>query len=89
VTRLREDALTITVALLAMSSFALFTWAEYGYFCDQAKSHHEACPPFWSAEHIHDWAYNAAANWQSELIFGVLIVVLLHKLEGRDGRSET
>jgi len=82
---LRRHALVVTVAILGVASFVLFSWAEYGYFCDQAKSHHEECSGFWSSEHIHDWAYNAASNWQSELLFGVLLVVLLVKAEGPRG----
>jgi hypothetical protein len=33
---------------------------------------------------MHDWIYNAASNWQSELLFGVLLVVLLHRSKGGD-----
>lgn len=76
--------LTVVVAALAFVSFAIFSWAERGYFCDQAKDHHSACPSFWSSEHMHDWVYNAASNWQSELFFGVLLVILLHKAKGGD-----
>lgn len=36
-----------------------------------------------------EYGYNAASNWQSELLFGILLVVLLHKVEGRNGNSET
>lgn len=87
--KVRRNVLVVVVAVLGIGTFALFAWAEYGYFCDQAKSHHEACSGFWSAEHMHDLIYNASSNWQSELLFGVLLVVLLHRLEGRRGRSET
>jgi hypothetical protein len=38
-------------------------------------------------EHVHDWLYNAASNWQSEMLFGVLVVALLHRLPG--DRDET
>jgi hypothetical protein len=76
--------LTVTVAVLAGLCFAAFTWAEYGYFCDQNKDHSERCQGFWSSEHLHDWIYNAASNWQSELIFGVLLVILLHRAKGGD-----
>lgn len=76
--------LTFVVGLLAVVFFIAFTWGEYGYFCDQAKDHHNVCPGFWSSEHMHDWVYNAASNWQSELFFGVLLVILLHRAEGGD-----
>lgn len=76
--------LTGVVAVLAFASFAVFSWAERGYFCDQAKDHGNACPSFWSSEHMHDWIYNTASNWQSELFFGVLLVILLHKARGGD-----
>lgn len=76
--------LTVVTAALAITAFALFTWAEYGYFCDQAKEHGSTCQSFWSSEHLHDWIYNLASNWQSELFFGVLLVILLHKAKGGD-----
>lgn len=82
---LRRHALVVVVAVFGVLSFALFTWAEFGYFCDQARSHGDACSGFWSVEHLHDWIYNAASNWQSEALVGVLLVVILLKLEGRDG----
>jgi hypothetical protein len=82
---LRRHALLIGVILMGASAFALFTWGEYGYFCDQASSHHQSCSSFWSKEHIHDWAYNAASNWQSEFLCGILALVLLLKLEGPRG----
>lgn len=76
--------LTVLVGVCAVASFAIFSWAERGYFCDQASDHKNPCPSFWSSEHLHDWIYNAASNWQSELFFGVLLVVLLHKAKGGD-----
>jgi len=83
----REHALLITTGILGLLAFAAFTWGEYGYFCDQSKSHHEQCPGFWSAEHMHDWIYNAASNYQSELLFGVVIVSLLLKVHGEKDRT--
>jgi hypothetical protein len=76
--------LTIVVGFLAIGSFAAFTWAEYGYFCDQASDHKQSCQGFWSAAHLHDWVYNITSNWQSELFFGVLLVILLHRAKGGD-----
>jgi hypothetical protein len=38
---------------------------------------------------LHDWAYNAASNWQSELLFGILLIVLLHGLAGRKDEDQT
>ena len=81
---LRHHWLTVAVGVWAVLSFAIFTWAERGYFCDQASDHHSHCQGFWSSEHLHDWIYNAASNWQSELLFGVLLVVLLGKARGGD-----
>jgi hypothetical protein len=72
-TWLRRHALVVGVAVLGALSFALFSWAEFGYFCDQA------------GEHLHDWVYNAASNWQSELLFGILLLVILLKIEGAHG----
>lgn len=90
-TWLRRHLLIIVVAVFGLASFALFSWAEYGYFCDQAHENGHHCYRFWSASHLHDWIYNAASNWQSELLFGVLLVVLLVKAEGPKGaeRGET
>lgn len=82
---LRRHALVCAVTVLGMGSFALFSWSERGYFCDQASDHHQPCPAFWSSEHIHDWIYNAASNWQSELLFGILLLVVLLKIEGQHG----
>lgn len=76
--------LTAVVGVLAIASFATFTWAEYGYTCDQARDHGNTCPGFWSSIHLHDWIYNTTSNWQSELFFGVLLVILLHKAKGGD-----
>jgi hypothetical protein len=86
---LRRHLLATVVFALGITSFAVFSWAEFGYFCDQAKSHDEQCSSFWSSEHIHDWVYNAFSNYQSELLFGILIVVMLHKLAGRKDEDET
>lgn len=77
--------LTTVVGLFACAMFAVFTWAEYGYYCDQSRDHGATnCPGFWSASHMHDWLYNMTSNWQSELFFGVLLVILLHKAKGGD-----
>jgi hypothetical protein len=81
---LRHHWLTVAVVCFAIASLVLFTWGERGYFCDQAASHHEACGGFWDSEHLHDWLYNAASNWQSELLFGVLLVILLRHSRGGD-----
>lgn len=82
---LRRHALVIGVAIIGACAFAMFTWGEWGYFCDQAKTHHAACGSFWSKEHLHDWSYNAASNWQSEMLFGILLLVVLLKIEGPEG----
>lgn len=76
----RANILIVTIAVLGVLSLAVFTWAEYGYFCDQAMSHHERCASFWSREHVHDWTYNATSNWQSELLFGGLLLIVLRRL---------
>lgn len=83
---LRDHSLLVSVVILGYLMFAFYTWAEWQYFQDNAKSHHEPAPIFWSSEHVHDWAYNAASNWQSELLFGIAILVLLHRLPG--GRKD-
>jgi hypothetical protein len=96
---MQRHLLAISVALLGTAAFAVFSWAEWGYFCDQNNnlneilraSHAEtqSCQGFWSSTHLHDWIYNAFSNYQSELLFGILIVVLLHKLAGQQDEDET
>lgn len=82
---LADHWLTLLVIVLAVVVTILFVVNEYGYFCDQSADHGtHSCPSFWSAEHRHDLLYNAAANWQSELWFGVLLVILLHKAKSGD-----
>jgi hypothetical protein len=36
---LRRHLLAVVVAALGAISFAIFTWSEYGYFCDQNSDH--------------------------------------------------
>jgi hypothetical protein len=82
----RRHALAIGVVVFGAAFFALFTWAEYGYWCDQGRDHGQtACPSFWTTRHLHDWIYNAASNWQSELLVGIGLLVVLNKLEGPRG----
>lgn len=85
---MRGHSLAVTAAALGVCLLAVFTWAEWHYFLDQAASHHEPRPTFWSAEHVHDWVYNAASNWQSEMLFGVLLIAVLHRLPGGE-RDQT
>lgn len=75
----RRNILIITIGVLGVLVFAMFTWAEYGYFCDQAVSHHQRCGSFWAREHLHDWIYNSASNWQSELLFGGFLLIVLRR----------
>lgn len=70
-------------------SLVVFTWAEYNYFVDQAASHHEPRPGFWSAEHMHDYWYNLASNWQSEFLAGILVVALIRSAQGGHKRDHT
>lgn len=86
---IRRHALAIGVILLGIASFALFTWSEYGYFCDQGRDHgNKGCESFWSQAHLHDWIYNAASNWQSELLVGIGLLVVLNKIEGPRGADK-
>lgn len=88
-TWVRRHALVITVAILGTIFFAAFTWAEYGYFCDQGRDHgNEGCESFWGQAHLHDWIYNATSNYQSELLFGVLIVILLKRMASAQDREK-
>lgn len=86
---LKTHALLVGCIILTPILFAAFTWAEYGYFCDQGREHGDhGCQGFWSMAHLHDWIYNAASNWQSELLFGILLLVILKKIEGPDGADK-
>jgi len=85
---LRRHALVIAVAILGLVSFAAFTWAEYGYFCDQGREHGDVgCRSFWSQAHLHDWVYNATSNYQSELLFGILVLILLKKISSKQDKE--
>lgn len=95
---LRRHALVVGATVLGLISFVVFSWAEYGYFCDQNQNLNEIlrhvggdpqpCQSFWSREHVHDWLYNAASNWQSELIYGIMVLVILMKIEGARGADK-
>jgi hypothetical protein len=87
-TFLREHSLTLILLAIGAAAFALFTWGEYGYFCDQARTHHETCTGFWSPEHLHDWAYNASSNWQSEVLFGAVLIYVLKARGARERGDE-
>lgn len=87
-TWLRRHAVSVGAFVFGAMSFAIFTWAERGYFCDQAKSHKEPCTGFWSSEHLHDWIYNAFANYTSDLLIGIGVLLLLFKIEGRHGADQ-
>lgn len=85
----KRHALAIGVVVFGLAAFALFTWAEYGYFCDQGRDHgNHGCEGFWSMAHLHDWIYNTASNWQSELLVGIGLLVALNKLEGPRGADK-
>jgi len=94
----QRHALLIAVLVFAPIAFMIFTWAEYGYFCDQSDnlneilraSHAEqqSCEGFWSSAHLHDWVYNMASNWQSDLLIGILLVMTFNKIEGPHGADK-
>jgi hypothetical protein len=82
---LRRHWVAIAVLIMGLVSFAAFTWSEYGYFCDQGRDHgNEGCESFWSMAHLHDWIYNASSNWQSELLVGVLLVIVIKNATRED-----
>lgn len=74
VRRHRTLLLFLALGLIAL---AIYTWAEWHYFVDQAASHHEPRPRFWDPEHVHDWLYNGMSNWQSDFLIGAFAVYLL------------
>lgn len=85
---LRENLLIVLAVILGPLFLAIFTWQEWEFFKDQAVAHHEDVPDFWSAAHMHDWLYNAFANFCSEVIFGLLIVTVALRIEGKRGKDK-
>lgn len=82
---LKRHALLIGAIVLGLLAFCIYSWAEYGYFCDQAAEHGNKCEPFTSSTHLHDWIYNATSNWQSDLLIGICLLLILNKIEGPEG----
>lgn len=78
VERLRRHKLLVAVAVFGFASLVLFTWGVWADFAARAAEHHETAA-FWSRDFLATWSYNAASNWQSEALIGVLVVVLLKK----------
>jgi hypothetical protein len=76
---LQKHSFLVFSGVLGALLFAVFTWSERGYFCDQAKDHKSPCGSFWSSEHLHDWVYNAFSNYQSEMLIAVFLVLMLKK----------
>jgi hypothetical protein len=66
----------VSVAVLGVAALIFFTWADWYTFAQDQEAHHEAAH-FWSVQFLANWGDNAAQNWHSELLFGVLVVVLL------------
>src|SRR4051812_763970 len=95
---IRRHALLIAVLVLIPIVLVIFSWAEYGYFCDQGSNLNEilrathaepqSCEGFWSLTHLHDWIYNMASNWQSDLLIGILAVLIFNKIEGPHGADK-
>jgi hypothetical protein len=83
-TWVRRHALALGVAVLGLLSLAAFTWGDWHTYVNDQSAHHESAA-FWSSDFLANWLDNAAQNWHSELLFGVLLVILLNKLEGSHG----
>jgi hypothetical protein len=94
----KRHALMVAVLVLIPIVLVIFSWAEYGYFCDQSDNLNEilrathgspqSCEGFWSTAHLHDWIYNMASNWQSDLLIGILLVLAFNKIEGPHGADK-
>lgn len=94
----RRHALKIAVVVFGIAAFITFTVNEYGYFRDQCHNQNtiikaaggkpETCPGFWSPEHKHDWFYNGASNWHSEILLGIGFLVVFLKIEGPRGADK-
>jgi hypothetical protein len=87
VTWARRHLLVLTVAVLAVLSLVFFTWADWHTYVQDQEAHRQTAE-FWSNDFLANWGDNAAQNWHSELLFGVLVVVLLKKLEGPRGADQ-
>lgn len=86
-TWIRRHALAITVCIIGTISLIAFTWADWYNYSNEQSAHHESAI-FWSKDFLANWLDNAAQNWHSELLFGVLLVILLNKLEGQHGADK-
>lgn len=79
--RLADHKLLITVAVFGVLSLAVFTWGVWMDYAAREVEHHGTAV-FWSMDFLATWSYNAASNWQSEALVGVLVVWLLKRKGG-------
>jgi hypothetical protein len=76
IARLRDHKLLVAVAAFGTLSLLVFTWGVWADYAAREIEHH-GHPAFWSMDFLATWSYNAASNWQSEALVGVLVVWLL------------
>jgi hypothetical protein len=75
--------MALIVGTLGILALGAFTWGDwYTYAADQKDHHGHAV--FFSWAFLANYLDNAAQNWHSELLFGVLLVLLLRDLGARE-----
>lgn len=86
---LKKNALLIGALVLGTIVLVTYSWAEYGYFCDTVRAHGDTdCPGFWSLSHKHDYIYNLMSNFTSDLWIGIIVVTILLRAEGKEGKDK-
>jgi hypothetical protein len=79
----RAYGLSITLALLFVSSWALQTWMGWVEFVSEQASRGEAAQAFGSDGYFWVWGQSTFENWQSEFlqvfVFIVLTTFLVHR----------
>lgn len=86
--------LSIVLAILFLSAWALQTWTGWREFAADQESHQQAALWFGSSGYIWSWAEATFENWQSEflqlLTFVILTSFLIHRgsHESKDSDEE-
>lgn len=80
---LRRHRTIILLVCLGLVALVLFTWANWhNYVMRQQHDHVSAV--FFSWDYLAEWLYNAASNWQSEILFGGAVVLWATRHAPRD-----
>ena len=78
-----DFGLSVTLALLFLSSWALQTWMGWVQFVAEQRSHGESPEAFGDGGYFWSWGQATFENWQSEFLqvftFIVLTTFLVHR----------